>query len=41
MSQGCQLSKIIRETPDFEPFLSVSRLESQISRIIVEVFHFL
>ena len=30
--QGCQLSRIIQETPDFEPFLPVSRLESEISR---------
>ena len=39
--QGCQLSRIIRETPDFEPFLPVSRLESEISRIIAEARHFL
>ena len=39
--QGCQLSRIIRETPDFELFLPVSRLESEISRIIAEVCHFL
>ena len=39
--QGCQLSRIIQETPDFEPFLPVSRLESEISRIIAEVCHFL
>ena len=38
--QGCQLSRIIRET-DFEPFIPVSRLESEISRIIAEVCHFL
>ena len=31
----------VRETPDFKPFLPVSRLESQISRIIAEVCHFL
>ena len=30
--QGCQLSRIIRETPGFEPFLPVSRLESEISQ---------
>ena len=30
----CQLSRIIRETPDFGPYLPVSRLESKISRII-------
>ena len=35
--QGCQLSRIIRETPDFEPYLPVSRLMSGISRIIAEV----
>ena len=35
--QGCQLSRIIQETPDFEPFLLVSRLESEISQIIAEV----
>ena len=39
--QGCQLSQIIRETPDFEPFFPVSRLESEISRINAKVFHFL
>ena len=39
--QGCQLSRIIRETPDFEPFLPVSRLEAEISRIIAEVCSFL
>ena len=38
--QGCQLSWIIRETPDFKPFLPVSRFESDISRIIAEVSHF-
>ena len=32
---------IIQETPDFEPFLLVSRLESEISRIITEVLPFL
>ena len=40
-TQGCQLSRIIRETPHFKPFLPVSRLESEISRIITEVCHFL
>ena len=39
--QGCQLSRIIRETPGFKPFLPVSRLESENSRIIAEVCHFL
>ena len=29
------------ETPDFEPYLPVSRLESEISRIIAKVYHFL
>ena len=37
VKQGCHLSRIIRETPDFEPFLSVSRLESEIFRVIAEV----
>ena len=32
--QGCQLSQVIRETSDFEVFLPVSRLESEISWII-------
>ena len=39
--QCCQLSRIIRETPDFEPFLPVSRLESEISRTVAEVCYFL
>ena len=30
-----------KETPDFEPFLPVSKIESEISRIIAEVCHFL
>ena len=34
-------SRIILETPDFKPFLLVSRLESEISRIIAKVCHFL
>ena len=34
--QGCQLSRIIRETPEFEPFLLFSRLESEISRTIAD-----
>ena len=38
--QYCQLSQIIRETPDFRPYLPVSRLESEISWI-TEVCHFL
>ena len=37
--QFCQLSRIIRETPDFEPYLPVSRLEAEISRIITKVCH--
>ena len=40
-TQCCQLSQIIQETPDFEPFLHVSRLESEISWIIAEVYNFL
>ena len=39
--QCCQLSQMIWETPDFEPFLPVSKLESEISRIIAEVCNFL
>ena len=39
--QGCKLSRIIWETPDFEPLLQVSRLEYEISRVIAEVCHFL
>ena len=39
--QGCQLSQIIRETPDFKPFLPISRFESDISRTIAEVWNFL
>ena len=35
--QCCQLSQIIQETPDFVPYLPVSRLESDISWIIAEV----
>ena len=40
-SQCCQLSQIIQETPDFEPFLPVSGLESEMYQIIAEVCHFL
>ena len=36
-----QLSRIILEAPDFGPYLPVSRLESEISRIIAEGCHFL
>ena len=39
--QCCQLSRIIRQTPDFEPYLLVSRLEPETSRIILKVCHFL
>ena len=39
--QGCQLFRIIQETPDFDPFLLVSRLDYEISWIIAEVCHFL
>ena len=39
--QGYQLSQIIQETADFEPFLPVSRLESEISRTVAEVCYFL
>ena len=35
--QGCQLSRVIRESPDFEPYLPVSRFMSVISWIIAEV----
>ena len=37
VSQGCQLSLIIRETPNFGPYLPVSRSESVISGIITKV----
>ena len=33
----CQLSRIIQETPDFGPYPPVSRLESDISRIIAKI----
>ena len=39
--QFCQLPWIIRETPDFGPYLPVSTLESEISWIITKVCHFL
>ena len=35
--QCCQLSRMIRETPDFGPYLLVSGLESDSSRIIAKV----
>ena len=38
--QCCQLSWIIRETPDSGPYLLVSRLEYEISQIIPDVCHF-
>ena len=38
--QGCQLYRLIRETPDFAPFIPVSRVESEFSQIIAEVSHF-
>ena len=36
-SQCCQLSRIIKVTPDFGPYLPVSKLESDISQIIAQV----
>ena len=41
LTQCCQLSWIMRETQVFEVFLLVSRLESEISRVIAENCHFL
>ena len=45
LSQGCgwcfQLSWVMRETSDFEPYLPVSRLEPEISQIITKVCLFL
>ena len=40
--QCCQLSRMIRETPDFRPYLPASRLKYEISRIIAieVVFYF-
>ena len=35
--QCCQISRIIQETPDFGPYLPVSRLESDISWIIAKI----
>ena len=35
--QCCQLCGIIRENPDFGPYLPVSRLEYEITRIFSEV----
>ena len=40
VEQCCQLSRIIRETPDLGLYLLVSRLEFEICRIIAEVCHF-
>ena len=39
-SQCCQLSWMIRETPDFGLYLPVSRLQYEISQIIATVCHF-
>ena len=39
--QCCQLSRIIQETPDFGPYLPVSRLEYEILLKIAEFCHFL
>ena len=38
-TQCSQLSRIIQETPDFGPYLPVSRLEYEISRILTDVCH--
>ena len=35
--QCCQLSRMIWETPDLGPYLPVSRLESDITRIITKI----
>ena len=40
VEQCCLLSQIIGETPDFGPYLLVSRLESDISRIIAKAVTF-
>ena len=40
LSQCCQLSQIIHDTPDFGLYLPVSRLEYEISKKIAEVCHF-
>ena len=37
--QCCQFSRIIQETPEFGPYLLVSRLEYEISRIFTEICH--
>ena len=40
--QGCQLYRLIRETPDFEPFLPVSRVESEFPKYAIScIFTFL
>ena len=36
--QCCQLSRIIQETPDFGPYLPVSRLEYEISQIFTLLY---
>jgi len=38
-SVGRQLFRVIQETPEFEAYLPVSRLESEISLIIDKVCH--
>ena len=40
VEQCCLLSQIIGETPDFGPYLLVSRLESDISQIIAKAVTF-
>ena len=39
VSNCCQLSRIIWETPDFRPYFPVPRLEYEISPIFTKVFH--
>ena len=39
--QCCQLPRIIRETAGFGPYLPISKLEDEISRIIAESLLFL
>lgn len=39
--QGCQLSRIIRESPDFGPCFLSSRLETKISSIISRFFRWM
>ena len=40
VKQCCHVYQIILETPNFQPYLPVSRLKCEISRIITEVCHF-